>query len=162
MSFRNAVLILVAALFFLGAPLSASALTPPFDVKASKNADGPYMDDSQRATIRPGKTKLFFWEVESEQLNDQSMTFDDAVTASDADYRIRWYKGKTPEASKNISSQVKGSGFPFILRGEETRYFTAKVRARQSPDTLCLGGQATNPSFPYSNSSYFAVNGKCA
>ena len=162
MNLRSALLAALAlTLALLVAPATSSALTPPFDVRASKSADGPYTDASQNATIHPGKTKLFFWEVESGSLNNQSMTFDDAATDSNAGYVIKWYKGKKPKASKNISSQVKNPGYPFTLRGEETRYFTAKVKAKADPETLCLGGQASNASLPYSDSAYFSVNGLC-
>ena len=117
MNLRSALLAALAlTLALLVAPATSSALTPPFDVRASKSADGRYTDASQNATIRPGKTKLFFWEVESGSLNNQSMTFDDAATDSNAGYKIKWYKGKKPKASKNISSQVKNPGYPFTLR----------------------------------------------
>ena len=161
MNFRCALFApLALTLLLLGMPASSSALTPPFEVQASKSADGPYTADGQNATIRPGKTKLFYWRVESGSPNNQSMTFDDAATDSNAGYVIKWYKGKRPKASKNITSQID-SGYPFTLRGDQTRFFTAKVRAQQDPETLCLGGQATNTALPYSDSAYFSINGIC-
>ena len=149
-------------LLLIAGPPAASGLTPFFDVEASKKADGPYEDDPQSATVKEGKTKLFFWKVEETDGKADSMLFDDAATGDlDEGYKVQWYKGKKPKASRKISSEVKGEGYAFNLKADKSMYFTAKVAVMDESETLCMGGQASNDT-PTFDQAYFNVNGLCA
>src|SRR5687767_6408011 len=147
---------------FVATP-AASGLIPPVDVQASKSAEGPYTDDNQNATVKPGKTKLFFWEVSHPEMagSDGDYMFDDAATGDDSDYKVTWYKGKKPRKSKKISNAVQGAGFSVHVDQGKAKYFTARVTAVDDTNPLCLGGQATDPDYPASDAVYFAVNGLC-
>jgi hypothetical protein len=145
MNARNTLLLafslIVATLI---APASASALTPPVDVTASKSPKNGYTDEPQSATLKNGKTKLFYWQVKRPEsaTGDGGIVFDDAATGdNDTGYRIRWFKGKKPKSSRDISSEVKNAGFTFDLALGELRFFTAKVKAVSDDLPLCLGGR---------------------
>jgi hypothetical protein len=155
---------LISVLAALAALLTVApaiqALSVNFEVTAAKKADGNYTDGIQSANVSQGKTKLFFWRVESTSLNDQPISFDDAATADSGgeDYRIKWYKGKKPKGSKDISHDVQTAGFNFTLKAGKRKHFTAEVTPKAGAGTLCLGGQASNMG---SDSAYFEVNGIC-
>ena len=151
---------LVALLALLSLPAGAGALAVPPDVKAAKKAEGPYVDEIQTAKIKQGKTKSFFWRVTNTLQAGVSLNFNDAAGDSEG-YKIQWYKGKKPRASRKISSDVKGDGYDFTLNGGAAKHFTAKVKAVDASETLCLGGQATDNKAMVSDAAYFQVNGLC-
>ena len=161
MNSRSALRYVLALMMLLAGPQAAERPRPAFNVQASKKADGPYLDERQTATVNEGKTKLFFWKVEETDGNADSMLFDDAATGdSDDGYKVQWYKGKKPKASRKISSDVKGVGYEFNLTADKSKYFTAKVTVQDESETLCLGGQASNDT-PTFDQAYFDVNGFC-
>ncbi len=150
--------------------VSAAALSPPasgletiFDVKAAKKAGGNYKDGVQNASISQGKTKLFYWKVESNSPDTMAMDFDDAATGDSGgdDYKIKWFKGKKPKGTADITSDVKGAGYGFTLKADKTKYFTAQVKPKPGASTLCLGGQASNNPQTFADAVYFSVNGAC-
>jgi len=156
-----AVLATLAALLVV--PTGSSALIQNFDVKAAKKVDGNYKDGPTNASVQSGEAKLFFWRVENLSASDRSMIFDDAATDDSGgdDYTIKWFKGKQPKASRNISHDVQTSGFEFTLKAERRKFFTAKVKAKPGAGILCLGGQAHDDPVTTSDASYFFVNGPC-
>ena len=163
MKLRTALIAVLATLAVVVAPSLSSARIPIFDVSAAKDANGTYQTGSQDASIGESKTKHFYWKVESNAGGDQSMSFDDALTGeSDDGYKIKWYKGKKPKSSKNISSDVKGSGFGFTLKNGKRKFFSAEVTRQPGAGTLCLGGQARNDPQTYFDAAYFNVNGICS
>lgn len=152
----------VALLVGLATTSISSARVPLFTVSAAKEANGDYVEGTQQGTIGEGKTKLFFWRVQSNGGGVQSMVFDDAATGdSDEGYKIKWYKGLKPKPSKNISSDVESAGFEFSLKQFKHKFFTAEVTRKPGSGTLCLGGQARNDPMTYSQAAYFDVNGVC-
>jgi hypothetical protein len=146
------------ALAALGIGAASSAgLAVIIDVEASKHRDGPYEDAQQQVNIPVGKEKSLYWRVKNFTAGPLDLTFDDAATGgSDTDgYRIRWYRGRN-----DISSQVKGSGYPFKLKAGKKKIFRAEVKHKLdvSPG-FCIGGQASPPP----DDAYFAVDaGSCA
>ncbi len=168
MSAMNSRNVFIAALTLLVAVLAAPSLSsasdPLFTVTAAKQSDGNYKAGIQNASISQGETKLFFWKIETDESVDQSISFDDAATgdAGGDDYKIKWYKGKKPKSSKDVSSAVKGAGYDFTLKAMKRKFFTAKVKPKPEAESLCLGGQASNNPQTYVDAAYFAVNGLCA
>jgi hypothetical protein len=162
-TFRVSAVLLAAATCVLCFPGIAAALTPPIDVLASKQADGPYRDETQSATVPEGKTKLFFWKVAHPEGSgfDGNYSFDDASTYEGTAYRVNWYRGREVKPSRKISQRVEGGGYEFRVREGKVKYFTATVRVVNDNPTLCLVGQGTDLDAPYSDAAAFSVNGNC-
>lgn len=150
----------VLAIPLLVFPAGTQGFIQAVDTEASKKPKGGYQDDLQSATINPGKSKLFFWRVHrmDGDATGKDFIFREAGTSSgEAGYKIRWYKGKKPKARKNITSDVRDSGYEFQLGAGKRKAFTAKVKAKPGGE-LCLGGEGGSTSPPYYDGAYFEVN----
>jgi hypothetical protein len=144
----------------LGAP-AAQSVGFPFQVTAAKKADGPYTSDIQLVSIKKGKTKLLFWKVRETLGSDQNVNFNDFLTGgSPSAYKIAWFTGKKPKASRKITQDINNEGYDFRLKADKSKYITASLKAKDT-DTLCFGGEAYNEGETYSDSATFFVNGVC-
>ena len=134
------------------------------DVLGSKQANSGYEQEIQSATIKRGKTKLFFFSATrpSGTAAGKNFIWDDSDTGGLNDgYKVKWFKGKKVNRKKDITSKTRGAGHPFTLAVEQTKYFTAKVTAKDNGSALCLVGRAEEQTFPYSDAAAFQINGVC-
>ncbi len=136
----------------------AVAGDPPFEVKASKHEDGPYVETTQTVNVPIGDAKSLYWKVKHVSGGALEMRFTDALTASPnpEGLKIRWFKG-----TKEITNEVKGSGYEFTLLNGSRKFFRAKVRAVGASDGACVVGQADRIDPSFSDNAGFAVNGPC-
>jgi hypothetical protein len=143
------------ALALTAAPAFAG---PPFDVKASKHKDGPYLETTQSVSVPIGDTKSLYWKVKHVSGGALEMRFTDALTQSPnpEGLKIRWFKG-----TKEITNEVKGSGYEFTLPNGSRKFFRARVRAVGASDGACVVGQADRIEPLFSDTAGFAVNGPC-
>jgi hypothetical protein len=131
---------------------------PPFRVKASKHEDGPYLHTIQSVNVPIGDMKTLYWKVKHVSGGSLEMRFTDALTEfpNPEGLKIRWFKGP-----KEITEEVKGSGYEFTLPNGSRKLFRAKVRAVEDSDGACVVGQADRIEPPFSDNVGFAVNGPC-
>lgn len=144
------------ALALTAVPALAGA--PPFEVKASKHKDGPYFETTRSVNVPIGDTKSLYWKVKHISGGSLEMRFTDALTESPnpEGLKIRWFKG-----TKEITTEVKGSGFEFTLPNGWRKLFRARVRAVGASDGACVVGQADRIEPSFSDNVGFAVNGPC-
>ncbi len=138
------------------APASAGA--PPFEVKASKHSDGPYLDTLQSVNVPIGDMKSLYWKVKHVSGGALEMRFTDALTQTPnpEGLKIRWFKG-----TKEITNEVKSSGYEFTLPNGSRKFFRARVKAVGPSDGACVVGQADRIEPSFSDNAGFAVNGPC-
>lgn len=136
----------------------ASAGDPFFEVSASKHKDGPYLNTTQNVNVPIGDAKSLYWKVKHVTGGKLEMRFTDALTETPnpEGLEIRWFKG-----TKEITDEVKGSGYEFTLPNGSRKFFRARVKAVGTSDGACVVGQADRIDPPFSDNTGFAVNGPC-
>ena len=144
------------ALALTAAPVFAG--DPPFEVTASKHRDGPYLATTQSVNVPIGDAKSLYWKVKHVSGGALEMRFTDALTESPnpKGLKIRWFKG-----TKEITNEVKGSGYEFTLPNGSRKFFRARVKAVGPSDGACVVGQADRIAPSFSDNAGFAVNGPC-
>lgn len=131
---------------------------PFFEVRASKHRDGPYLETMQDVNVPIGDAKSLYWKVKHITGGTLEMRFTDALTETPnpEGLEIRWFRG-----TKEITTEVKGSGYEFKLPKDSRKLFRARVKAVGPSDGACVVGQADRIDPPFSDNAGFAVNGPC-
>jgi hypothetical protein len=130
----------------LGA-LAVLALAAPaaeaggLQVRVAKSADGPYQTGEPRLNVGAGTTKTGYIRAANKGVATATLTLTQLIYPPPAAYKLRWFKGQ-----RNITGDVRTSGFEFKLKPETRKTFRVRVTPKDTPDEACLGGRfGTSP-----------------
>jgi hypothetical protein len=128
--------------------LAALALAAPaaeaggLEVRVAKSADGPYQPSEQlRLNVAAGKTKTGYIRVLNKGIPTATLNLTQLIYPPPPAYKLRWFKGQ-----RNITGDVRTSGFEFKLKPNARKTFRMRVTPKDTPDEACVGGRfATSP-----------------
>ena len=145
----------LTAALMLSAGTAGARLTPPVTLKVAKHKDGPYAYD-QVVNVPVGKSKSVYFKAKNTTGENVDAEFDDNGSSSGLEnFVVKWFRG-----DKNISSEVKGSGYDFPLKANKQAILRAKLTHSDPGSGFCLDGEATANLI--TSFAGVAVNQKCS
>ena len=159
MKFRHALAVALILSASIATPVVARGVNVP-KVSASKSLDGPF-ENLVSTTFQKGQTKNLYFKVFSP--STQVVEFFSITGGASNAYDIRWFAGKTPSSSPEITTAVVTDGYRYFARRNQNQVFTAKVKRTGSRSMLCLEaraqGDANSSSF---GRAFFSLNARNA
>jgi hypothetical protein len=128
--------VLVAASLLLGiAAVGSARLIDEVSITMSKHEDGPYVD--MAPVVKVNSPRSLYLRARNNVSGPVAETLVDASHADNLNHwRIRWYRG-----NHDITSQMSGSGYDFVLRAGKSKVFRAYVKPKtKHPGALCVEG----------------------
>lgn len=118
----------------------------PVYVEGSKNVNSGYSDFTG-ANIPVGESKVLYVRAKNKSGSNQNARLTGSRFGEASDWQVKYYKGKKPKGSKEITNRVLDDGapfrrggdegFPFSIKKNKSKFFAVKIKHKRASDPLC-------------------------
>jgi hypothetical protein len=152
---RRSLLVALAAIVVLAVVGLAAAGGPAPKVQVAKHKGGTYTG-FVNANVPDGETKVRYVRVRSRADANQPANLTAELDVEGPQYTIKWFAGQ-----ENITPEIEGDGYEFVLKPNKDRIFKVKIKAPQEAEGGCITAAVEVPTSTFETALIRINEGVC-